>query len=184
MNVIRPEPYLKYIDEKSGLLTDPSTESLLLTIMSPNGSVWPELDQSMRTGMWELDAQTTEEQIVLRKVIDLDALNQKKFEKPYTGKLTVFKRFKLIPGEPEIQTRSLDRAFHVNFGFDIKYEGQGKHHFAFQLYGPTGTPVDGWWYQNKISGKTYSLKKSNQLEPTNFRSGVRPILMSVSSPSK
>ncbi len=157
LNIVRPEPYLKYIDEDSGILTPRSPESMLLTIMSPSGNIWPELDTSMRTGLWDLDPRTTENEIILRKQIDLDALDQTKFAKPFTGKLTVFKRYKLLPGDPDFKSRSLDRAYHINFGFDLKYEGPGKHRFAFQLYGPTGTPVDGWWYQNKISGKTYSL---------------------------
>ena len=157
LNVIRPEPYLKYLDEKSGTLTPHSPESMQLTIMAPTGRVWPELDKSLRTGLWNVDPGTNENEVILSKQIDLDALDQTQFKAPYSGKLTVIKKYKLNPGDPEFKSRSLDRAYHVNFGFDLKYEGQGTHRFAFQIYGPTGTPVDGWWYQNKISGRTYSL---------------------------
>ena len=88
--------------------------------------------------MWDLDSQSTEDQIILSKVIDLDALDQTKFSKPYNGKLIVYKRFKVIPGEPERQSRSLDRAYHVNFGFDIKYKGAGQTPICVSTFRPDG----------------------------------------------
>jgi YidC/Oxa1 family membrane protein insertase len=49
--------------------------------------------------------------------------------------------------------------FHFNLELEIRNLGDAPATVNFELWGPTGLPTEGWWYQQKIHGNTWSFGK-------------------------
>ncbi len=90
---------------------------------------------TMRTANWQAQA-------------DADAVA---FTWPLGNGLEVVKRYRLAKA-PE---SSLDDpnfpAYHVELDIELRNTGSEAHTLAYRLDGPTGLPVEGWWYATKIS---------------------------------
>jgi YidC/Oxa1 family membrane protein insertase len=81
--------------------------------------------------------------------IDQAALDAAKIEK--VGPLKVFKRYTVAksekPGEP---------AYHLNLQVRIQNSGDQPTPVAYRLNGPTGLPLEGWWYSTKLSPEWFT----------------------------
>ena len=154
MQTLRPEPFVRYLDEENDVAMPPSPESLQLSIRLPKGTDWPEFDESLRTGLWDVvPGSLTEHSVTLSKTIDFTKCDVVDWD----GELTVYKKFSISQGETEYWTNKFDRNYHVNVEFEFAYKGNSQPEFSFELYGPTGVPVDGWWFQHKIHGESLAL---------------------------
>ncbi len=143
---------LQVIGPHSGALYDPAAtgpESLLVTLRHKTAGEWPELDDWMRTADWEVAQTTRDGRPVLEFSLDLPG-SPPGASHPH-GPLRAIKRY----GLPE-PTANDDFApnFHVQMELEFQNRADTPQALAFELGGPTGTNIEGWWYQNKIHGRS------------------------------
>lgn len=89
---------------------------------------------------WTLDKQTadTAEFSLTLDTADLKGIGE-------TGTLKLIKRYKLAsskssPGKP----------YHLDLEIEIQNVGKENKELAYRFSGPTGLPLEGWWYSNKL----------------------------------
>lgn len=63
------------------------------------------------------------------------------------GPLRITKRFTLKP--PGDETKPFEAGYHLNYEIIFKNESGEPIDLAYQQDGPTGLPLEGWWYTNK-----------------------------------
>lgn len=142
VQVIRPEVH-KHEDEK-GVEVDPL--SFLLTLESLGGKTIaagdPEIRgiPSLNNRDWTLDKQTpdTAEFSLILEVDDLKGIG-------HNGSLKLIKRYALASAE-----NSPEKRHHLNLEIEIQNLGKEPTEVAYRLTGPTGLPLEGWWYSNKL----------------------------------
>ena len=115
---------------------------------------WPDLDRTLRDGVWELDQERSNEtEIALTRRIGEAQLS--KFE--MTGPIFVTKVYSL----PELnadQIHELDsKTFHVNLTIEIRNESDQLQTLAYELDGPAGATTEAWWYTMKIHGRSSAI---------------------------
>lgn len=76
--------------------------------------------------------------------LDEAALAAAKIEK--AGPLKVFKRYKVAKSE-----KAGEPAFHVSLQVRVQNLGEQATQVGYKLNGPTGLPLEGWWYSTKLS---------------------------------
>ncbi len=65
------------------------------------------------------------------------------------GALEIVKRFSLMsPANPAEQQDA--KGFLILFDIEIHNRGDAEHVVSYQLDGPTGLPLEGWWYSSKV----------------------------------
>ncbi len=142
MQVIRPTP----VDELR--LRDLKRRGFQLTLQQQQLGAWPDLDEDMRLANWQT------------RVIEEGQAVEFSYEVPASeksGRLLVIKRFRLAA--PTDSGLTLDRSFHIEMEFEIRNLEQQPQTVNYELTGPTGLPVEGWWYQQKIHGGTWAIGK-------------------------
>ena len=169
MEMVRPEP--DTIDPDW-----PSPNSFILTLRRKmNNESWPEIDANMVTGLWHVDS-ITENSVAFSYELPENLLAANGLQ----GPIKVIKRF-AIPKitEEELEDTS-SRTFDIQFDLEIENGSARQQNVAFQLDGPTGTPSEGWWYQNKIHGRSSAIGyvagardiiSSSEAEPFKFFGG-------------
>ncbi|MCP4193096.1 MAG: membrane protein insertase YidC [Planctomycetaceae bacterium] len=66
------------------------------------------------------------------------------------GDLLVIKRFRLAKRDQQDEAmKETGRLYHLDFDFEIKNLGDSPAEVGYQLDGPTGLPLEGWWYTYK-----------------------------------
>src|SRR5207248_6987697 len=78
--------------------------------------------------------------------LDEAMLANAKIEK--AGPLKIVKRYTLPKAE-----KSGDVSYHLDLQVTIQNHGQQPLPVAYRLNGPTGLPLEGWWYSTKLSPK-------------------------------
>ena len=147
LEVLRPESYFASIPD--------SPESFQLTLVGTDSTVWNELAAApaLRKELWDVVEQS-DSSVTLETKIQVRS--------PLPGTITVRKTYEVAP----IETDNPLHSYHLNFDLEIAFAAEPEASaeaeaetlkLAYQLQGPTGTPVDGWWYQNKINGNAGSL---------------------------
>lgn len=76
--------------------------------------------------------------------LDESALAAARIEKG--GPLKVFKRYTIAKSE-----KAGEPAFHLNLQVRVQNLGEQASQVAYRLNGPTGLPLEGWWYSTKLS---------------------------------
>jgi YidC/Oxa1 family membrane protein insertase len=120
--------------------------SLLLTAQSIGGEKLAG-DRSelagvdLREGHWEV-VERTESSVAFRRLLP-------------ARKLEFTKRFALSQAPPEARTDPAARAYDVQLEIEIRNVGEQPQTVAYQLDGPNGLPVEGWWFGTKVS-RTWS----------------------------
>ena len=109
--------------------------------------------------MWEITART-ESSIEFRRVL------------PKLG-LEVFKRYVMHKADPENNVPGYDFDLEVEFRNISNQEKE----IAYRLDGPTGLPVEGWWYSYKI-GREWSTGIRDLFD---HLQGGSPLLLSCKS---
>lgn len=67
-----------------------------------------------------------------------------------SGQLEVIKRYRLAPAPKDKVDAQSHKSYHLEFELEIANLGEKPQQVAYKLGGPTGLPLEGWWYQNKI----------------------------------
>jgi len=62
-----------------------------------------------------------------------------------TGALKIVKRFELAKAQ-----KAGDLSYHLNLQVSIRNQGEEPVPVAYRLDGPTGLPLEGWWYSTKL----------------------------------
>jgi YidC/Oxa1 family membrane protein insertase len=136
-----------------------SPDSFRFSIYKPNSMEWVEIDAKMMTGAWKVSSGTVDVpgssdlgQPTVEFRYELSDSQLSKLE--LAGPLTVVKRFWLPKLSESNRFQHSDRSFHINMELAIENGAAAPQNVGFQLIGPTGTPTEGWWYQNKIHGRS------------------------------
>ncbi len=79
------------------------------------------------------------------------------FERPIPAqKLKVIKRYTLVP-VPEGSRQDRDfPGYNLTLDVEVQNTGDAPQSVAYRLDGPTGLPLEGWWYTHKISQRWFS----------------------------
>ncbi len=140
VQVIRPEAH----EHEDGVEHDPL--SFLLTLESLGNKRIETGDEEIRglpstiNRNWNIDKQTEDS---AQFSLTLDAADLKSIGE--TGSLQLIKRYKLAKLEG-----SGGKNYHLDLEIEIHNVGQENLELAYRFSGPTGLPLEGWWYSNKL----------------------------------
>jgi YidC/Oxa1 family membrane protein insertase len=129
------EPPPGFVDRPSFLLTLPQLNGKAL-----NEAESARLAELLETGNWEV-AHTDETSVTFRR--NLAELN-----------LEIIKRYTLQPAPPDERDVSEHPdypAYHVQLDVELRNTSDAQQTLVYRLAGPTGMPLEGWWYAHKIS---------------------------------
>lgn len=130
-------------------------ESFIFSLIKPAEvhERWPDLDETMREGRWELTDATTDQMVELKFEIPADKLKALEL----VGPISVFKRYRL----PKVEQADLhnpdSRTFHIELEVEIQNDGAEDVSLAYELGGPTEVSAETWWYANKIHGRQMAV---------------------------
>jgi YidC/Oxa1 family membrane protein insertase len=116
--------------------------SFLMSLALVNGKPLNEADRTriaalLETGNWEV-VESSAESVTFRRVVA-------------EFNLEFVKRYTLKPA-PAAERENVDYpGYDLQLDVEIKNTGQAPQKFAYQLDGPTGMPLEGWWYAHKLS---------------------------------
>ncbi len=159
LEVVRPETMKKL--EDSDVLPTQDPLSYLLTLAQIDGVVLPETiadpdapkdvrpayvnkempGLNLRDGTWEIGKHDGEMAEFICKLPRWD--------------IEVVKTYRLVQVAPEEQEDVDVPAYNLVFAIEVRNVGQKSRQVAYQLDGPTGLPIEGWWYANKV-GRVWS----------------------------
>ena len=88
--------------------------------------------------------------------------------------LIVTKRFELARVPEDQQDNADFKAYHLMVEIGIKNTGSDSREISYLLDGPTGMPVEGWWYSRKI-GRTWSGGGLRDVAAHSLRDGANLI---------
>ena len=71
-------------------------------------------------------------------------------------KLEVSKTYELAEVPPESADDPSYKAYHLTLEVKIRNLDDKKHEVAYELDGPNGLPIEGWWYSHKVSREMWS----------------------------
>jgi YidC/Oxa1 family membrane protein insertase len=140
--VLRPERE-NYIMREAVLpanFVDPP--SFLMTLVQANGKPLDEAESKrvaalLEKGNWEVVANDAESATFRRVLPEFNL----EFVKRYT-----------LKSVPESERDNTDYpGYDLQLDIEITNTGQAPQKFAYRLDGPTGMPLEGWWYAHKIS---------------------------------
>ncbi len=72
------------------------------------------------------------------------------------GELELIKRFRLTPTPQAELANGNFKSYHLVLDTEIHNKGSANQEIAYQLDGPNGLPLEGWWYSNKIHPTKFS----------------------------
>ncbi|MFN0017711.1 MAG: membrane protein insertase YidC [Pirellulaceae bacterium] len=142
VQVIRPEIHV----HKDDKFPEHDPLSFLLTLESIAGKHVASGDEEIRglpsiiNRNWTVDEQTVDSvtfSLTLNDA-DLKGIGQ-------TGSLKLIKRYKLAGTESPEGKRN-----HLDLEIEIQNAGKEAKELAYRFSGPTGLPLEGWWYSNKL----------------------------------
>lgn len=161
LEVIRPEPLVATEDNPQHPL------SYRLTLSPLNARNRGQKDKpgiaALLEENWEMHPLEGDDPgVEFRYHVDAKRFPELKLE----SDLLVIKRFRLAKRNPDEEPIKDDgRLYHLDFDFEIKNLGDKAAKVSYQLDGPTGLPLEGWWYTYKT-------------HPTSFGgAGVRDIIV-------
>ncbi len=176
MQVIRPTPLEQLRPE------DLNRRAFQLTLKQQSQGPWEDLDSRMRTENWQTQVAADGKSVEF--LYDIA-------EKDGRGPFQVVKRYWLPASKEPLDV--LDRAFHLNMEIEIRNLSKEAQTVNFELAGPTGTPLEGWWYQQKLHGGTWAIGYAAgardvitnlQSSPFNFISGPQTVADENATPQR
>jgi YidC/Oxa1 family membrane protein insertase len=152
--VVQPESHT-YKMPNGGMQILPQDPLSLRLTLDTIGSRALKADQDELAGLpslynntWKTEAQGPDF-IEFSYLLDAEALAAAKIEK--AGPLKVFKRYKIANS-----TQPGESAFHLTLQVRVQNQGEQPAALAYRLNGPTGLPLEGWWYSTKLSPKMWA----------------------------
>ncbi|MCZ6618443.1 MAG: YidC/Oxa1 family insertase periplasmic-domain containing protein, partial [Gammaproteobacteria bacterium] len=154
LEVIRPEP--SQPDEEN-----PQHQLSYLLSLRQIGHRRTEFDQdelpelpSLRDGIW------------YSNVVEVDGITKIEFRFPLgradleiigvAGSIEIVKRFWFEPAaDVDESSGQSSRNYHFDFEIELVNKGQNPIELAYRLDGPTGLPLEGWWYSYKTHPKKW-----------------------------
>ncbi|MCS7304666.1 MAG: YidC/Oxa1 family insertase periplasmic-domain containing protein [Thermoguttaceae bacterium] len=141
--VIRPEG----VDPLSFLLTLAQVDEAKLNCGPPNredvvGRPPADLDKELpgvrlRYSTWEIVRHSPTEAVFRRRLLRWN--------------LEVVKTYRLAELPPEDADDPSAKAYHLQLAIELRNSDSQTHQVAYQLDGPNGLPIEGWWYAAKVS---------------------------------
>jgi len=109
---------------------------------------------SLREENWEvkLENEGSEPAVEFRYRLTKDDLRKIDVE----GELLLIKRYRLVQTPEAELTNGVYKSYHLVLETEIRNEGSKEQKIAYQLDGPNGLPLEGWWYSNKIHPTKFS----------------------------
>ena len=142
LQVIQPD--LRTYTDRFKAVKNPPMQPLSFLMQLENAT-----DVNMHKAHWEVvtDASKPDE-VTFR--LPLDAAD---FGSEESGRnLEVLKRYKIATFVPESEGAAIeDPAYHVTMSIEVKNLGEEPTPVQLELQGPTGLPLEGWWYVRKGS---------------------------------
>jgi YidC/Oxa1 family membrane protein insertase len=144
--VVQPEKDGQPQDFRRAIGHDPL--SLLTTLEQVDSNSVPEGSEelkgvTLRSGTWEIlpgdeEGNQTESCVRLRRTIP-------------QYQLEVTKQYRLVEVPPNEQNNQVFPGYHLTLSIKLRNLGSQQRQVAYRLDGPTGLPIEGWWYATKIS---------------------------------
>lgn len=98
-------------------------------------------NRELATGLWQLEKMgddTLQYSMVLPKL-----------------QLEVIKRFTIAKTPEDVADERHHRSYHLEFEVELRNLAANPQTVSYELQGPNGLPVEGWWYSNKV-GRSWS----------------------------
>ncbi len=116
--------------------------SFLLTLSELNGKPLEQADLKrfadvLESGNWELTSHDEKSAVFRRALPEL--------------KLEIVKRYTLAIAPPEERDDRDYPAYHLQLDIELHNTADAPTKTAYRLEGPTGMPLEGWWYARKVS---------------------------------
>jgi YidC/Oxa1 family membrane protein insertase len=116
--------------------------SFLLALAQVNGQPLSKangqrLADVLETGNWELAAHDAKSAMFRRPLPELN--------------VEIIKRYSLTAVPPDRRDDANFPGYHLQLDVEIRNTAEAAQSFAYRLDGPTGMPLEGWWYAHKIS---------------------------------
>ena len=146
LELLRPESHLYELPDgrKRAYPNDPL--SLLLTLETLGAKTLKSTDNELRglpslyNSNWTIDKQGPDF-VDFSYTLDEAALENIGL----TGSLKLIKHYRLVkPSKPG------DKRYHLDLQIEVQNLGTEAQKVAYRLDGPTGLPLEGWWYSNKL----------------------------------
>jgi YidC/Oxa1 family membrane protein insertase len=125
------EPPADFVDRPSMLLTLPTLDGKPLSKANAK-----KLAKLLETGNWQLAARDQKSATFIITPVP---------------NLMITKRYTLEQVPAAKRDDPNFRAYHVRLEVEFENSAAEPQSFAYQLEGPTGMPIEGWWYASKIS---------------------------------
>lgn len=133
-----------------------------------NHEKWPDLDKSLKLDNWEAEV-VGQDEVRFKKTISKKTMQDAGLD----GPIEITKIFRAV-STPADDTNASERFHHFFFDLEIKNLAAEPQQVFMQLIGPTGTTIEGWWYQHKIHGRASAVF---------YTAGARDIVISTSGDS-
>ncbi len=154
--VVQPENH-QYKTDAGEILTlayDPLSLLLTLESVGPR-SVRPGAEElgglpSLHHGNWELD-ESGQDFAQFSFTLDEAAMNAIGRK----GLLKIVKRYELAKIPSDAKNPKESKSYHLNLKVEIHNLGQEQETVSYRLGGPTGLPLEGWWYSTKLNPKWF-----------------------------
>ena len=159
LEVVRPETMKQLKDSDESPTQDPL--SYLLTMAQIDDEVLPETiadpdaPKDVRPAYVNEEMAGLDLRIGTWEIGEHDATTAEFICKLPRWDLEVAKIYRLVEVSPEEQDNPDAAAYNLVFKIEIRNTGQNSRKVAYQLDGPTGLPIEGWWYAYKV-GRVWS----------------------------
>jgi YidC/Oxa1 family membrane protein insertase len=101
-----------------------------------------ELGTELNEGTWELTAHDEKSATLRRALPEL--------------KLELVKRYSLAAAPADQRENRNFKAYHLTLDVEVRNTGDAVVTTSYRIEGPTGMPVEGWWYAHKISQRWFA----------------------------
>ncbi len=128
-------------------------ESFLVTLRKKQlDADWPELDEQLTHVNWKTDERVIDGTRVVEFSHELTSVVLAKLD--ISGPLKIIKRY-WLPTPSALD--DLEKNYHVNLQIEVQNLSDKPVAASMEIVGPTGTNIEGWWYQNKIHGRSTAV---------------------------
>ena len=153
LEVVRPEPLAPSEADPEHPL------SFLLSLASVGGADVPFGEAefadlpSLRDSDWAVTVLEGPDApgIEFRMLLDAEDLS----ELGQTGAIEIVKRYRLVKGKKPVAEAPLDKAYHLSLDVEIRNLADEPRRLAYTIDGPTGLPLEGWWYAYKVHPRSF-----------------------------
>ena len=140
--VVRPEIENYWMRDEKPPADFEDPPSFLVTLAQFNGKPLSQTNSKrvtdlLKKGNWEV-AETNAESVAFRRVMP-------------DFQLELIKRYTLEPAPAAERGNADYPAYHIQLDVELRNTADAARELAHQVDGPTGMPLEGWWYAHKIS---------------------------------